>query len=81
MPILAAYIKSPQNLPRMGSMGPGWGAPKVQNTKIVVDSFIQDSLILIEGSIFSDLGVKVKVTIQHDMKPQRGSGSIGLYFL
>ena len=64
MPILTAYIKSPQNLPRRGSMGPGWGwgAPKVQNTKIIVHSFTQDSLILIDGSTFSDLGVKVKIT-------------------
>jgi hypothetical protein len=64
VPILTVHIKSPQNLPRRGSMGPGWwwGAPNVQNTKITVDSFTQDSLILIDGSTFSDLGVKIKIT-------------------
>ena len=57
---LAAYIKSPQNLSRRRSMAQG--VPK-QNTKIVVDSFRQDSLIFIEGSTFRGLGIEVKVTL------------------
>jgi len=75
VPILASFINSSQNLPRMGSMGQGWGDAKsteyctvqysvlLQNTVLQVDSFIQKSHILIDGSTFSDPEVKVKVTI------------------